>query len=182
MCVDAGVPVLPIPGAAAAIAAVTSSGLSCRRFAFEAFLPKDKKRRRRILDELKTETRTIIIYEAPHHLKATLAELYDALGDRRISLARELTKVHEEHLLMKLSEAIVFYNENEPRGEYVLVIEGKSVDELIAEERAGWEEMTLQEHMQLYLDRGQDKKTAMKSVARDRGISKRDVYQALLEE
>ena len=180
MCVDAGVPVVPVPGAAAAIAAVTSSGLSCRRFAFEAFLPKDKKKRRRVLGELKTETRTIIIYEAPHHLKATLGELYDALGDRRISLARELTKVHEEHLLLTLSEAISYYEENEPRGEYVLVIEGKSVDELIAEERAGWEEMTLQEHFKLYLDQGQDKKTAMKSVAKDRGLSKRDVYQALL--
>ena len=179
ICIEAGIQVVPVPGAAAAIAAVTSSGLSCRRFAFEAFLPKDKKKRRRILEELGSETRTIIIYEAPHHLKETLRELYDALGDRKISLARELTKVHEEHLLMTLSEAITYYEKTEPRGEYVLVIEGKSADELDAEARAQWETMSIEEHLQLYLDRGQDKKEAMKSVAKDRGISKRNVYRVV---
>ena len=179
ICIEAGIQVVPVPGAAAAIAAVTSSGLSCRRFAFEAFLPKDKKKRRRILSELGSETRTIIIYEAPHHLKETLRELFDALGDRRISLARELTKIHEEHLLMTLSEAIAYYDTSEPRGEYVLVIEGKSADELDAEARAQWETMSIEEHLQLYLDRGQDKKEAMKSVAKDRGISKRDVYRVV---
>ena len=179
ICIEAGIQVVPVPGAAAAIAAVTSSGLSCRRFAFEAFLPKDKKKRRRILSELGSETRTIIIYEAPHHLKETLRELFDALGDRRISLARELTKIHEEHLLMTLSEAITYYEKTEPRGEYVLVIEGKSADELDAEARAQWETMSIEEHLQLYLDRGQDKKEAMKSVAKDRGISKRDVYRVV---
>ena len=182
MCVEAGIPVIPVPGAAAVIAAVTSSGLSCRRFAFEAFLPKDKKKRRRVLDELKIETRTIIIYEAPHHLKTTLGELYEALGDRRLSIARELTKVHEEHTLMALSEAVSFYDENEPRGEFVLVVEGKSPEEILKEERAGWNELSLREHMQIYLDKGQEKKDAMKSVAKDRGISKRDVYQALLQD
>ncbi len=180
MCVEEGVQVVPVPGAAAVIAAVTSSGLSCRRFAFEAFLPKDKKKRRRILDELKNETRTIVIYEAPHHLRATLEELLEAIGDRRISLARELTKLHEEHKLMQLSEAVSFYRDNEPRGEFVLVIEGKSMDEIEAESRAAWESMSLEEHMQKYLDEGLDKKEAMKAVAKDRGISKRDVYNALL--
>ncbi len=180
LCIEEGVPVVPVPGAAAVIAAVTSSGLSCRRFAFEAFLPKDKKKRRRILEELKNESRTIVIYEAPHHLKATLDELFDTLGDRRISLARELTKLHEEHKLMLLSEAIAFYQENEPRGEFVLVIEGKSMDEIEAESRAVWESMTIEDHLQKYLDEGMDKKEAMKAVAKDRGISKRDVYNALL--
>ncbi len=179
-CIGAGIPVVPVPGAAAAIAAVTSSGLSCRRFAFEAFLPKDKKKRRHILDELKNETRTIIIYEAPHHLKDTLDEIYDSLGDRRISLARELTKVHEEHLLMRLSEAIAYYRENDPRGEYVLVIEGKDIEEIEAEAKAQWEEMTIEEHMEVYLSQGLDKKEAMKAVAKDRGVSKRDIYNALL--
>ena len=179
-CIEAGVSVVPVPGAAAAIAAVTSSGLSCRRFAFEAFLPKDKKKRRHILDELKNETRTIIIYEAPHHLRDTLDEIYDSLGDRRISLARELTKVHEEHLLMRLSEAIAYYRENDPRGEYVLVIEGKDIEEIEAEAKAQWEEMAIEDHMEVYLSQGLDKKEAMKAVAKDRGVSKRDIYNALL--
>ena len=181
MCIEAGIAVVPVPGAAAAIAAVTSSGLSCRRFAFEAFLPKDKKKRRRILEELKAESRTIIIYEAPHHLKDTLKELYEALGDRRISLARELTKVHEEHLLMKLSEALDHYEKNDPRGEYVLVIEGKSSKELEAEARALWEDLSIEEHMEKYLSQGMDKKEAMKAVAKDRGVSKRDIYQQLIK-
>ena len=181
MCIDAGIPVVPVPGAVAAIAAVTSSGLSCRRFAFEAFLPKDKKKRRRIINELKCEMRTIIIYEAPHHLKDTLAELYEALGDRRISIARELTKVHEEHLLMTLPEAVEYYREHDPRGEYVLVIEGKSPEELDAETRARWEEMSLEEHMDMYTSQGMDKKEAMKAVAKDRGVSKRDIYQQLIQ-
>lgn len=180
LCVEAGVPVIPVPGAAAAVAAVISSGLPCRRFAFEAFLPKDKKKRRLILAELAGESRTTIIYEAPHHLRGTLAELYEALGDRRISLARELTKLHEEHLFMTLSEAISYYKEHDPRGEYVIVIEGKSMDEIAAMERAAWEEMTIGEHMQIYLDQGMDKKSAMKKVAADRGISKREVYGAVI--
>ena len=180
MCTEAEIDVVPVPGAAAAIAAVTSSGLSCRRFAFEAFLPKDKKKRRRILEELKAESRTIIIYEAPHHLKDTLKELHEALGDRRVSLARELTKVHEEHLLMKLSEALDYYEKNDPRGEYVLVIEGKSSKELEAEARALWEDLSIEEHMEKYLSQGMDKKEAMKAVAKDRGVSKRDIYQQLI--
>ena len=181
MCTEAEIDVVPVPGAAAAIAAVTSSGLSCRRFAFEAFLPKDKKKRRRILEELKAESRTIIIYEAPHHLKDTLKELHEALGDRRVSLARELTKVHEEHLLMKLSEALDYYEKNDPRGEYVLVIEGKSSKELEAEARALWEDLSIEEHMEKYLSQGMDKKEAMKAVAKDRGVSKREIYQQLIK-
>lgn len=180
LCYENDIPVVAVPGAAACITAVTTSGLSCRRFAFEAFLPKDKKKRRAVLDELKNETRTMIIYEAPHHLKDTLRELYDALGDRTITVSRELTKKFEEHMKVSLSGAISHFDENEPRGEFVLVIEGKSRDEIDAESRAQWEDMSIEDHLKIYLDKGQDKKTAMKSVAKDRGISKRDVYQMLI--
>ncbi|MCR5624925.1 MAG: 16S rRNA (cytidine(1402)-2'-O)-methyltransferase [Lachnospiraceae bacterium] len=179
--IENGIPVTSLPGACALIDALTISGQPTRRFAFEAFLPRDKKERTRVLTELKNETRTIIIYEAPHHLKNTLKDLFESLGDREISLCRELTKIHEERLIFKLSEAINYYNENDPRGEYVLVIRGKSFEELETEARASWENMELNEHMQLYLDRGMDKKTAMKQVAKDRGISKREVYNLLLE-
>ncbi len=180
MCYEDGINVTSIPGATASIVAVTSSGQKCRRFAFEAFLPKDKKNRRNVLEEMAAETRTIIVYEAPHHLKATLKELYDALGDRSVTLCRELTKKFEEHRKTTLSEAIGYYEENEPRGEYVLVIAGRSRKEVEAEEIARFAHLSIPEHLQIYLEEGQDKKTAMKSVAKDRGLSKRDVYSALL--
>lgn len=179
-CLDAGIPVTSLPGACACITALTMSGLSTRRFAFEAFLPSDKKMRRTILDELKNETRTIIIYEAPHHLISTLNELYDALGNRKITLCKELTKKFENVNPTTLENAVAYYTENEPKGEYVLVIEGKSFDEIEEEKRASFEDMSLEEHMQMYLDKGIDKKEAMKLVAKDRGISKRDVYNALI--
>lgn len=179
-CLDAGIPVTSLPGACACITALTMSGLSTRRFAFEAFLPSDKKMRRTILDELKNETRTIIIYEAPHHLISTLNELYDALGNRKITLCKELTKKFENINPTTLENAVAYYTENEPKGEYVLVIEGKSFDEIEEEKRASFEDMSLEEHMQMYLDKGIDKKEAMKLVAKDRGISKRDVYNALI--
>lgn len=179
-CLDAGIPVTSLPGACACITALTMSGLSTRRFAFEAFLPSDKKMRRTILYELKNETRTIIIYEAPHHLISTLNELYDALGNRKITLCKELTKKFENVNPTTLENAVAYYTENEPKGEYVLVIEGKSFDEIEEEKRASFEDMSLEEHMQMYLDKGIDKKEAMKLVAKDRGISKRDVYNALI--
>ncbi len=182
MCYEEGIEVIAIPGAAACITAVTSSAQPCRRFSFEAFLPKDKKERARVLAEMERETRTMIVYEAPHHLKATLAELYEVLGDRSITLCRELTKRYEEKLKMSLKEAVAYFKEHEPRGEYVLVIAGKSKEEVQAEAVSQWVNLSLEEHMQLYLDKGQDKKSAMKSVAKDLGISKRDVYQALLSD
>lgn len=157
------------------------SGLATRRFCFEAFLPREKKERAEIVKELEKETRTIIVYEAPHHLIRTLEELYAVLGDRRIRLCRELTKKHEEVFPTTFAEALSFYQENDPRGEYVIVIEGKSRSELKIEQQKEWEAMTLQEHMAYYEDQGTDRKEAMKLVAKDRGISKRDVYQALLE-
>ena len=180
MCYEEDIEVNAVPGAAACITAVTSSGQACRRFSFEAFLPKDKKERARVLAEMQQETRTMIVYEAPHHLRATLQELYQALGDRSITLCRELTKRYEEKKKMTLAQAVDYYRENDPRGEYVLVIAGKSKEEVMQEEQSRWEDLSIEEHMQIYLDQDYSKRDAMKAVAKDRGVSKRDIYQALL--
>ena len=180
MCLENNLTVTSLPGSCACITALTLSGLSTRRFCFEGFLPSDKKERQEILSELKTETRTIILYEAPHHLKSTLAELLEALGDRKITLCRELTKKFEDIMPTMLSQAIAFYENNAPRGEYVLVLEGKSLSELKKLEQLKWEEISIEEHMQLYESTGMDRKEAMKKVAKIRGISKRDVYTKLL--
>lgn len=180
MCYEAGIEVTSLPGAAACITALTLSGLSTRRFAFEAFLPTDKKEKQAVLKELEDETRTIILYEAPHRLVRTLQELLDSLGNRRITICRELTKKHETAFQTTLKEAVSFYEINEPKGECVLVLEGKSREEIKAEEIAGWEEMSIEEHMDYYLNQGIAKKEAMKMVAKDRGIGKREVYQQLL--
>ena len=180
-CYDAGVPVTSLPGACACITALTMSGLSTRRFAFEAFLPYDKKERAEILESLKNETRTIIIYEAPHHLKKTLKECREYLGNRRMTVCKELTKKHEKKMRAFLDEVIAFYYENEPRGEYVLVFEGKSRQEIKEEEQESWAKLSIEEHMEVYEAKGLDRKAAMKAVAKDRGISKREVYQALLK-
>lgn len=180
MCNDAGIRVTSLPGPCACITALTLSGMSSRRFCFEGFLPPDKKERTRVLSQLQDERRTIIIYEAPHHLKATLEILYETLSDRKIAICKELTKKHEKCVQMSLSEALSYYESNEPRGEYVLVIEGRSEDDFAREERQKWESMTLEEHMALYEGQGFDKKECMKRVAKDRGLSKRDVYNQLL--
>lgn len=180
MCYEAGIEVTSLPGAAACITALTLSGLSTRRFAFEAFLPTDKKEKQSILKELEKETRTIILYEAPHRLVRTLQELLEILGNRRVTVCRELTKKHETAFATTLEEAYSYYESNEPKGECVLVIEGKSREELKQEEVSKWEEMRIEEHMDYYLQQGIDKKEAMKMVAKDRGITKRDVYQQLL--
>lgn len=182
ICYEEGIPVTSLPGAAACITALTMSGLPTRQFAFEAFLPKDKKEHQAVLEELKTETRTIIIYEAPHHLVRTLQELSDTLGgDRRLTICRELTKRHEEKMQMTLADSLSYYEVNEPRGEYVLIIAGRSREEMKKEEQAGWEALSLEEHMAHYESQGIDRKEAMKRVAKDRGVSKRDIYQALLK-
>jgi probable S-adenosylmethionine-dependent methyltransferase, YraL family len=177
----AGIEVTSLPGACAAITALTISGLSTRRFCFEAFLPQDKKELNRILEELKKETRTIIIYEAPHRLIKTLKELYEALGDRNITITKELTKKHETAMQTTLSEALQTYEHKEPKGEYVLVLEGRSIQELEEEKQEQWEQVDLLEHMEIYLNKGLNKKDAMKLVAKDRGVSKRDIYQILLQ-
>lgn len=182
MCYEAGIPVTSLPGPAACITALTISGLPTRRFAFEAFLPSDKKERAVILEELKRETRTIILYEAPHRLVKTLEELSENLGDRKIALCRELTKKHETVFRGSLLEAVSWYKDKPPKGECVMVLEGRSREEMEQEARQQWEDMPLEAHMEHYMSQGIDKKEAMKLVAKDRGISKRDVYQALLKD
>ena len=178
----AGIPVTSLPGACACITALTLSGLSTRRFAFEAFLPHDKKERRTILDSLKTETRTTILYEAPHHLKATLAELYDTLGDRNLTLCRELTKLHETVQQLTLGSAIEYFKQNDPKGEYVLVIDGISQETLDKKEQEQWSRYSVPKHLEYYMAQNLSKKDAMKKVAQDRGVSKREIYQILLDE
>ena len=179
-CHEEGIPVTSLPGACACITALTLSGISTRRFAFEAFLPSDKKERRTILNELVNETRTIIIYEAPHHLLDTLKQLLDVLGDRNITLCKELTKRFESINRTTLASSVEFYSEDIPKGEFVLVIEGKSREDIIKEKQASFENMTIEEHLKSYIDKGIDKKEAMKLVAKDRGVSKRDIYNSLI--
>lgn len=181
--IEAGIDVVSLPGATAFVTALTVSGLSTRRFVFEGFLPRDKKERQRVLNAIKNETRTIILYEAPHHLKDTLEILDRTLGgDRRIAACRELTKIHEEILRMSIREMSAYYREREPRGEYVLVIEGRPIEELESMKREAYEGISVSRHVQRYMDCGMDKKEAMKKAAVDRGVSKRDIYQMLLLE
>ena len=180
ICMEEGIEVTSLPGPAACITALTMSGLPTRRFCFEAFLPRDKKERAFVLKELSDETRTIVMYEAPHHLVKTLTDLKEVLGNRRIRLCRELTKKHEEVFSATFEEALIFYEENEPRGEYVIVIEAKSREAIQEEQKKAWEMMSVEEHMMYYESQGVNHKEAMKLVAKDRGISKREVYQMLL--
>lgn len=178
-CWEAGITVTSLPGPAACVTALTMSGLPTRRFCFEAFLPSDKKERKEVLEELRRETRTIVLYEAPHHLVKTLEQLQETLGDRKISLCKELTKRYETVFRSTIGGAAAYYRENEPKGEFVLVIEGLDRKIVQEEKIRAWEEISLEEHMKQYEDQGIDRKEAMKLVAKDRGISKRDVYQAL---
>ena len=179
ICYEQGIEVTSLPGAAACVTALTMSGQPTRRFA--AFLPKDKKEHQAVLAELAEETRTIILYEAPHHLVKTLQELSEVLGaDRRLTICRELTKRHEEKMQTTLGDSLHYYEAKEPRGEYVLVIEGKSRAQIEREQQAEWETMSIEEHMAHYESQGIDRKEAMKLVAKDRGVSKRDIYQSLL--
>ena len=180
MCCEAGIEVTSLPGPAACITALTLSGLSTRRFAFEAFLPADKKERKIILEELKNETRTIIIYEAPHRLVRTLEELRETLGNRRMTLCRELTKKHETAFHTTIEDLITFYTTEKPLGECVLVVEGKSHQEMKEEQQASWEKTTIEDHMKIYEEKGYSRKEAMKLVANDRGVTKRDIYQYLI--
>ena len=182
MCIDRGITVTSLPGACAAVTALTMSGQAARRFAFEAFIPGEKRERKRILDNLKNETRTIVIYEAPHHLVKTLNDLYETLGDRSISLCRELTKKHEETMKTTLKSVLNYYKDQEPRGEYVLVIEGRSFEELETERQNSFLDLSIKEHVEYYESQGLERKEAMRAAAKDRGISKRDVYNELLEE
>lgn len=175
-CYEAGITVVPVPGACAAINALIASGLPTRRFAFEAFLPTDKKERRAVFEELKSETRTMLVYEAPHRLAKTLGELSEELGDRDATICRELTKKHETFFKTTLYKARDYYIENEPKGECIIVISGLSIKELEETERKKWEDMTVEEHVLMYLEMGLDKKEATKQVAKDRGVPKREIY------
>lgn len=175
-CYAAGIKVVPIPGACAAINAIIASGRDTRRFCFEAFLPTDKKERKHVLEELKNETRTIIVYEAPHRLTKTILELLETLGNRGATICRELTKKHETFFYTTLEEAYDYYRENEPKGECIIVIEGVSFESLEADERKKWEDITVEEHINMYLAKGIDKKEATKMVAKDRGVPKREIY------
>lgn len=179
-CLEAGIRVTSLPGAAACITALTLSGLSTRRFCFEGFLPQDKRERRAVLEELVQESRTIIVYEAPHHLVKTLEGLKDVLGNRKLTICRELTKKFETVMPTTLEGALDYYGENEPRGEYVLVIQGKSIEEKKEEAVLAWKEMSIEEHMRYYEEQGVERKEAMKRVAKDRDMGKRDVYRMLL--
>ena len=180
-CYEAGIEVTSLPGAAACITALTMSGQKTRRFVFEAFLPKDKKEKQQVLESLKNEVRTTIIYEAPHRLVKTLKELEKTIGNRPLTICRELTKKYEEAFQTTISEAIEYYDSKEPKGEYVLVIAGKPMEEIQAEKREQWELMTIEEHVQFYMNQDMDKKTAMKMVAKDRGVSKIDIYNELIK-
>ena len=180
LCHEAGIRVTSLPGPCACITALSLSGISARRFCFEGFLPHQKKEREEVLRQLSSEERTIILYEAPHHLCETLRQLYDALGERKMAVCRELTKRYESCIRMELSEAVSHFEANEPKGEFVLVIEGKARSVTQDEKRAEWMKLTLEEHMRYYEEKGFDKKESMKKVAADRGMTKRDVYQQLL--
>ena len=179
---EQGIEVTSLPGPSALITALTLSGLSTRRFSFEAFLPSDKKEKLKVLENLKTDTRTIILYEAPHRLTKTLKELFETLGNRKLTIIKELTKKHETVWQTSLGEAVEGYGELEQRGEYVLVMEGRAIADIESEKQDQWELISIGEHMKLYMEKGVDKKEAMRAVAKDRGISKRDVYQLLIKE
>jgi 16S rRNA (cytidine1402-2'-O)-methyltransferase len=177
----AGIEVTSLPGACAAITALTLSGLSTKRFSFEAFLPVDKKKRQRVLEELKKDTRTVIIYEAPHKLHRTLLELYNMFGNRTVTVIKELTKKHETIWKTTLFAAASHYGEQEPKGEYVLIMQGESVRRIEEEKQNQWNAISIMEHMEIYENQGMEKKEAMKAVAKDRGVSKRDIYQMLIK-
>ena len=178
-CIEENIPVTSLPGACALITALTVSGLSTKSFVFEGFLPPEKRDRLKILKKLENETRTIILYEAPHRMKKTVDMLNETLGNRRVSLCRELTKIHEEVIRTDLSSACLYFEDNAPKGEYVIVIEGRNETELEEEDRKSYEELSVSEHVKRYTDEGMDLKEAMKKAAKDRGVTKRDIYSEL---
>ncbi|HBM79424.1 MAG TPA: 16S rRNA (cytidine(1402)-2'-O)-methyltransferase [Clostridiaceae bacterium] len=180
LCIDEGIGVEVIPGPTASITALVISGFPTRRFIFEGFLPKGGKERRKIIEELKNETRTVIVYEAPHRINATLKELYECLGDREIAICRELTKKFEEVIRTGLKDASRIYDDREPKGEFVIVIKGKSVEDIEKQNQKVWENISVDDHINMYISKGMNKKDAMKKVAKDRGVSKRDIYKQQL--
>ena len=180
-CVEAGILVTAVPGPSAGITALVISGLPTRRYRFEGFLPADKKEREAVLQEVKEDSATLIFYEAPHRLLKTLETLLSALGDRRLAVVKELTKMHENVLRTSLSEAVRHFSEEEPRGEYVLVIEGRSFEEKKEEREQSWQHLSIEEHLRMYESQGLDRKEAMKRAAKDRGVSRREIYDAVMK-
>ena len=174
-----GITVTSAPGAVAGITALIISGQSTRRFVFEGFLPTNKKERQLILENIKNDPRTIILYEAPHRLIKTLELLLQEIGNRSVTVTKELTKRYESALTFKIEEALAYYKTEEPRGEYVLIIEGKDIRDIQEETKEAWEKLSIGEHMEIYMKEGLDEKSAMKKVAKDRGVSKRDIYAYL---
>lgn len=179
LALEAGINVTSAPGCVAGVTALIISGQVTRRFIFEGFLPSNKKEKAEVLARLKDETRTVILYEAPHRLIKTLESLYEAVGDRDITITKELTKKHEKVIKTSLGKALALYEEEEPRGEYVLVLAGRDEKEIKEELQESWTSLSIQEHMELYVSKGMDEKSAMKQVAKDRGVSKRDIYAAI---
>jgi 16S rRNA (cytidine1402-2'-O)-methyltransferase len=181
LCIEEGIEVEAVPGVTASITALVLSGFSTGKFVFEGFLPREGRDRKDAMEYLKSETRTVILYESPHRIKETLKDLCNALGDRKAAVCRELTKKFEEIIRMGLKDASTYYDANEPRGEYVIVLEGRDKEELMEEERKSWDKMTIDEHVNLYIAQGFNRMDAMKKAAKDRGIQKRDIYKLLNE-
>ena len=179
LCYANDVPVTVAPGASAVVTAVVLSGLGGRRFVFEGFLPPEKKERAKVLDALAKEQRTTVFYEAPHHLVETLRTLTLAVGNRQACCLRELTKKFEERRSGTLSELLAWYEEHPPKGEFVIVVAGRDPDEMQKEQEAAFASLSLEEHMARYLAAGKMEKEAMKLVAKDRGVPKREIYAAL---
>lgn len=176
-CIENNIKFEVLPGATAITTALVYSGLDTTKFLFRGFLPRENKERKPIAEDLKNSTETLIFYEAPHRLRDTLEFLLKEFGNRNIALCRELTKLHEEILRMKLEDAIKYYNENDPRGEYVLVLEGKTQEEIEKENMEKWEELTIAQHLIKYINEGFTKKEAIKQVAKERNIPKSEVYK-----
>lgn len=179
LCRQEGIPVTVAPGASAVVTALVLSGMPARRFVFEGFLPTDKKEKAEVLERLEKETRTTVFYEAPHRLTDTLKELLKSAGNRDAACVREITKKYEEVKKDRLENLLVFYGENPPKGEFVVIVGGADAEKLRQEEIEGWESISLEEHMKKYTDSGMSEKDAMKQVAKDRGVSKREIYALL---
>ncbi len=182
LCYEEGIPVTVVPGATAVITALVLSGLPTRSYIFEGFLPSGKKQRREVIERMVNESRTIVLYEAPHHLVDTLRELSVEMGTRSAVAVRELTKRHETLCRGSISQLLIYFETNEPKGEFVLVIKGRDSEELKREAAARYDEMSVEEHYNKYIEEGMDSKSAMKQVAKDRGVGKREIYKALMEQ
>ena len=176
-CIQENIPFEVLTGATAVTTALVYSGLDTTKFLFRGFLPRDNKDKKQVIEDVKNRPETLVFYEAPHRLQKTLEFLLENLGDRNIALCRELTKLHEEIIRISLKEAIEYYTSNAPKGEFVLVIEGKSNEEIKREIEAAWQELTIEEHIKKYMSEGYNKKDSVKMVTKDRGISKSEVYK-----